>query len=130
MLAPWINRILPHLNKATLYGLVGLQDWWRSVRDRSGTAWPATLATQRGLFFVHVGATRAGVNDPIFRQIVLRGWRGILVEPQEEALAHWQRTLRHYSGLHYAQATLAERSGEQDFITSHRRRGYPTGLRR
>ncbi|MEO0735079.1 MAG: FkbM family methyltransferase [Bacteroidota bacterium] len=125
MLAPWINRILPHLNKPSLYGLIQLQDWWRSVRGRGGGAWPAALAAQRELFFVHVGANRAGINDPIFRQIILRDWRGILVEPQEAALAHWRQTLRHYPGLYYAQTTLAERAEERDFFYIEPEAGLP-----
>jgi len=116
MFAKQINTLLPHISPAILRSLLRAQDRWRAIRGRpTHYPWPRTLTNQRHVTFVQIGANRASINDPIFRQIVQRGWKGILVEPQTAAMDHLKQSLRHFPNLHFEEVAIADRSEERPF---------------
>ncbi len=129
MLAPLLNTILPHIGSGMLRRLLQTQDAWRALRAKpNASAWPKGMEDERDLFFVKIGANRAEINDPIIRQIILRGWRGILVEPQLEPLANLKQTLQYFPGLVFENIAVAEQPGEKDFFFIEKTSGTPTWI--
>ncbi len=129
MLAPLLNTILPHLSSGMFRRLLQTQDAWRTLRTKSNVfPWPQGMEKERDLFFVQIGANRAEVNDPILRQIVLRGWRGILIEPQLAPLANLKQALRHFPGLVFENIAVAERPGEKDFFSIEKTSDSPAWI--
>jgi FkbM family methyltransferase len=74
-------------------------------------------------FFIQVGAFDGLANDPLHDLIVRFKWRGILLEPQQEAFKALAATYHDQPQLSLVNAAIAERSGFRPLYKL--RRGAP-----
>ncbi len=66
-------------------------------------------------FFVLLGANKMEPSDLLYRYIHQKGWCGILVEPQSDAFAALQHSLKHLSGLIFEQVAISDVDGQKPF---------------
>lgn len=76
-------------------------------------------------FFIQVGAFDGLANDPIHDLVVALGWRGILLEPQQDAFRALAATYRDQPQLILRNAAIAEQAGSRPL---YKIRGGAPGL--
>lgn len=105
-----VVRALPGLRPAARRVYAALPGRLQDTPTRRIARYFAGAAT---VSFVQVGAYDGLAGDPIRPLVLARpGWRGVLVEPQPDALAALRETYAPAAGrLHFVEAALAARPG-------------------
>ncbi len=67
------------------------------------------------VFFVEIGAYDGKSNDPIFNLVRKFGWRGILVEPQQDQFNLLKENYSNIQGLHFENIAIADMDGPKSF---------------
>lgn len=73
------------------------------------------------VFFVQIGANEGSTEDPLYRHIRLKNWKGILVEPFRESFDRLRENFFHNPDLIFEQAALSSENKELPFYYIHRR---------
>jgi len=74
-----------------------------------------TQIAAASFFFVQIGAFDGISNDPIYPFVQQYGWRGVLLEPQQDAFATLKANYANQPQLTLINAALADRDGVHDF---------------
>ena len=77
------------------------------------------------VFFVMIGANEGQVTDPLYSYIRLKGWKGILVEPQAKAFEKLKKSYRKNQGLIFEKAAVSDFSGQRPFFSINPEKGNP-----
>lgn len=88
-------------------------------------------AEQAGqIFFVQIGANDGYKNDPVYRFVRSYGWKGILVEPQNEVCEHRLKvTYADHGDLHFANVAVGpERNSKKLYKIAFSSARWATGL--
>ncbi|HEX4872521.1 MAG TPA: FkbM family methyltransferase [Nevskiaceae bacterium] len=112
-IGPWVRRF-PGLRRR----LQWLRAWLPEPRSTPTARFLAVFGQlQRPVFFVQIGANDGAMNDPLKRQIIARGWRGILVEPVPEIFERLRANHPGREGLIFENLAIAEQAGSAPFYS-------------
>ncbi|MEO1623807.1 MAG: FkbM family methyltransferase [Bacteroidota bacterium] len=116
MLRRQIKRFLPRLPAPLIRSLLRAERRWRPAHFPSYQHLLAQFAQLHSdVYFVQIGAHEGDYSDPIYQQVMLHQWQGLLVEPQSTALRQLRHHYRHAKGLSYEQSAISDQSGKQTF---------------
>jgi FkbM family methyltransferase len=76
-------------------------------------------------FFIQVGAFDGLTNDPLHAYIRRYGWRGVLVEPQEEPFQALLENYRGHDQLAFLNAAIGGRDGQSELFVVRKEAGQP-----
>lgn len=71
---------------------------------------------KKDVFFVQVGANEGHTGDPLYRHIRLKGWKGILIEPQKEVFKQLVKNHKHNPGLIFENVAISNDSEPKEFF--------------
>ncbi len=89
--------------------------WKKASFPSIGHLINAYSKTKKEVFFAQIGANEGSTEDPLYPHIRLKNWKGLLIEPYEEAFRKLKLNFPGNKGLIFEQAALSSTESTANF---------------